>query len=156
MPVNTMSLHQALQTDQYFSSTWDDTAKQAGKIVKAAEIPDKLLPRINASVRITLMEWHNNYWLHEFLLKVTQSVDDQGYALVTEENLVNFIRSADDVMEGRLKMSAAFPYPSWWNELKRRRTYDRDDRALLYMTREKFYDIVSEIPHVDFVYTFTV
>jgi len=156
MPAIIMSLHQALKTDQYFSSTWDDTAKQAEKVVKAAEIPSSLLPRVNASVRITLMEWHNNYWLHEFFLRVTQSTDDFDYVLLSEEHLVNFIMAADDVSEGRLKMSAAFPYPSWWESLKRRRTYNKDDRLLLHMTREKFYAIVGKIPHIDLVYTFSV
>ena len=89
-------------------------------------------------------------------LKVACATDDFEYVLITDEHLVNFIMNADDVLFGKQKMSSAFPYPSWWNKTGGRRQYSKDDKHLLEITRERFYQLVNQISHLDFVYQFSV
>ena len=152
-----MSLNQYLKTDQYFSDTWDNTGEQATNIIKNCNIPLDLLSRVNASVEITLVEWCNNHWLHEFLLDVAHGTDDLGYVLIDHDVLKKFVELADKVIEDPSLMEETFPYPSWWQDVKGEYpTYSDYDYDVLIGTTHKFKRILSELPNVDLVYKFSV
>lgn len=156
-----MGLDQYLTTDQYFSDTWDKTADEARQIVDVCKIPGGLIDRINATVEITLMEWHKCYWLHGFIVAAAQAWEDQYKILIDNLVLERFIQSADKIL-GRdinpnngqpYQMWDLFPYPDDWPNPQ---TYDSGDYDILFRTREKFGQILNEIPEVDLAYLISV
>ena len=156
-----MGLDQYLTTDQYFSDTWDKTADQARQITQVCGIPAGLIDRINATVEITLMEWHKCYWLHGFILAAAQSYDGQQKTLIDNLVLERFISSADKIIDQDVnpntgqsyQMWELFPYEDDWPSPQ---TYDSDDLETLHRTRDKFKQILNEIPDVDLAYIISV
>lgn len=156
-----MGLDQYLRTDQYFSDTWDKTADQAQQIVDICGIPSALINRINATVEITLMEWHKCYWLHGFIIEAAQASDEYNKILIDNLVLERFIEAADKVLgtdvnpdNGQFyRMWDLFPYPDDW---PKHETYDEGDLRTLFLTRERFQQILDHIPHVDLAYIISV
>jgi hypothetical protein len=152
-----MSLLQYLQTDQYFSDTWDDTGDQALAIIKTAGIPRELLSKLNAMVRITVAEWCNVQWLHHFFIEEAQATEEYPEVLVTPDMLRNFVYRADDVIDQPDLMARIFPYPLWYKDMfPHRATYDDYDYQLLHGTRNRLNDVRTQLKDVDFIYRFSV
>lgn len=160
-----MGLNQYLLTDQYFSTTWEKTGQQAEAIREICGIPSHLIHKTNATVRITLMEWFGCYWLDTFLRQDT-GASDADEVLLDESLLKRFISCADKVLQVELNPSTGqpfnmhelFPYPDWWGEPPRSRpaVYDQDDLKLLALTRDRFRQILDDLPKVDLVYRISV
>lgn len=161
-----MGLDQYLCTDQYFSSTWEQTGEQAEAIREICQIPSPLIHQVNATVRITLMEWHKCYWLDNFIREVAQADPDSSEVLLDELVLNTFITSACYVLHGELNpdtgqpfnMPELFPYPDWWLDSPSRRPaiYDLNDVKILSATKDRFEEIRKDIPNVDLVYRVSV
>ena len=164
-----MGLDQYLCTDQYFSSTWEKTGEQAEAIRQICQIPSPLIHKVNATVRITLMEWHKCYWLDSFIrtnAQATASGPDSPEVLVDDLVLKRFIKAADNVLQVELNpqtgqpynMHELFPHPDWWFDStpKRPAVYDSDDLKILSITKERFEQILKEITNVDLVYRVSV
>jgi hypothetical protein len=152
-----MSLLQYLQTDQYFSDTWDNTGDQALAIINTAGIPRELLSKLNAMVRITVAEWCNIHWLHYFFIDEAQATEEYPEVLITSDMLRTFVYRADDVIDHPDLMSDVFPYPLWYKEMyPHRATYDDDDYQMLYSTRNRLNDVRTQLKDVDFIYRFCV
>ena len=167
-----MGLDQFLYTDQYFSETWEDTKSEAKKIVKLAKIPPDLVDGLSTVVRIKLMQWHKCHWFNDFIYEAAQASQDFQEIYIDSKVLNSFIERAEKIINyetnpdtgSPYRIWELFPYPGWLDSLGVTHnqsdlfqpTYSNYDYEILTQTRDKFKQILKEIPNVDLVYRVSV
>ena len=139
-----MSFDQFIQTDQYFSGTWSSDSEQTAlSAMEMAGIPVHLVERPIATIRITLMSFHNRMWFHDFVMDVAQAADGIGSAYIDDLVLIEFVNRARRVIRDGVFIEDMFPGCP-----------DCDIDTVEVMA-DKFQEIMDTVPDVDLVYTYT-
>ena len=148
-----MGLDQYLQTDHYFSDTWEDTAAQAAQVIAICGIPDDVLYMRQVSVRITLIHWRNEQWLEEYIFKIAQSDADVGEAYMDAEMLKQFKCDTERVLNNPNLIEQIFPNPSWYYKFEHNNPRcTEDDLDTLKQTHIRLGQILDKLPNADFFY----
>lgn len=155
-----MGLDQYLETDHYFSPTWDQTGEIAQRITDLCGVPRSLVTQPQVSVQIILMQWRNLHWLHTFLQEACDASPDADSFLVDEYALRKFVDMADEVLCNDCSIERAFPLPTWLLQFRHSRKqsleHDPDDLEILRLTRDRFLQILDELPNCDLRYRSSV